>query len=48
MQGVRCSHWTLYAECELDWFLQAVNGHSARTLEDNENFENASKIQTGL
>jgi hypothetical protein len=48
MQGARCSHWTLYAECELDWFSQAVNEHSARIPEDNKIFENASKIQTGL
>jgi hypothetical protein len=48
MQGANCSHWTIYAECELSYLLQAVNGHSVRIPEDNENFEKASKIQTGL
>jgi hypothetical protein len=47
-QSAGCSHWTLYEGCELDWFSQAVNGHSARTPEDSKNFENARKIQAGL
>jgi hypothetical protein len=46
--NANCSHWNIYAECELSRFSQAVNGHSARIPETNENFERASKIQTGL
>jgi hypothetical protein len=48
MQHANCSHWNIYAECELSRFSQAVNGNSARIPETNENFERTSKIQTGL
>ena len=48
MQHVNCSHWSIYAECELSRFLQAGNGHSARIPETNENFEKTSKNQIGL
>jgi hypothetical protein len=47
-QGERCSHWTLYAGCEPDWFSQAVVRHSARTPEDDKKIENKIKSDKGL